>query len=468
MNNALHEHDPLPTGWRVPWTLGVLALPIIAAMVSRTAMSFIDFVMVSKLGTEAQAAIGPAQLVVFCCISFCMGLVTSVATYVSQSLGRREWTNCSAYGWQGVWLSLLMGLAALPAWFGVGPLFAWVGHAPAVAAMETDYARIALLSLGPATAGCALANYYQGIHQPAVGWWSALIANVLNVAGNYALIYGHWGCPALGIAGAAWATTAASTLQTLIMLAWMIRPAAHRQFQSHATWRWNARKIWELIKLGLPAGLHFTSDIITWSIFTLWLVGRFGTEQLAAHNVVFKFLEISFMPTVGLGAAVTAAVGKAIGHGRPDHARLVTRWATMFAVGYMGLIAACYLVFRMKLPGLLTDDPQVVSWASKLLLCCAIFQVFDALGITHVSALRGAGDVHWPAYLAIGYGVTLFLGGSFLIAWLRPQWQALGPWSVATVYIMLLGVTFWIRWLRGSWESIQLLPTMQGEETGRR
>ncbi len=146
-----------------------------------------------------------------------------------------------------------------------------------------------------------------------------------------------------------------------------------------------------MIWFGLPAGVQFTIDIVAFTIFTLLLVGRFGTAQLAAHNLVFKFLEISFMPTVGLGTAVTAAVGKAIGQGRPDLARTIVRWATLFAILYMGTIGLGYVVFNHRLPGLLSDDPEVIRWAGRLLWLCAVFQVFDGLGIVQVYALRGAG-----------------------------------------------------------------------------
>lgn len=454
----LTDKTPLPKqGWRIGWGLLVLAAPIIASMISRTVMSFIDFIMVSQLGTEAQAAIMPAGILLFCVIAFGMGLLSMVGTFVAQSLGRGRLADCSAYAWQGIWLSLLLAVVLLPTWWLAPPLFAAVGHAPAVQEMETVYVQIGILGLFPTMGSMALSNFFTGVHKPMVGFWAALVSNVFNAVGNYALIFGHFGLPAMGIAGAAWATQAAAALQMTILLAWMLRPAAARLYHTRHTWRPDLSRLRRITWFGLPAGVQYTIDIISFTILTLLLVGRFGTEQLAAHNLSFKFLEISFMPTVGLGAAVTAAVGKAIGQGHFDLARTITRWAAAMGIGYMGLIGAVYLGFRHEMISLLTDDPVVMRWAGHMLVLCAIFQIFDALNIIHLSALRGAGDNHWPAIMSTVSAAVLMIGGGWMVIHLAPQWGSLGPWAAATVHIMALGILFWARWKWGPWERIDLI-----------
>ena len=449
---------PLPTtGWSVPANLLRLAGPVIATMISRTVMSFVDFVMVSQLGTEAQAAIMPAGILLFTVTSLGMGMLTMVNTFVAQSLGRGRPADCSAYAWQGLYLSWAIGLLTLPFWFFVPAVFTWVGHEPAVRELEIVYVQIGVLGLAPMLGGMALANFFNGIHRPMVGFWAALISNLFNVAANYTLIFGHFGLPAMGIAGAAWATLLAGCLQMTVLLVWMLRPHCHRLYQSRQMWRPSLSRLRDIIWYGLPVGLHFCVDIGAWTIFTLFLVGQFGTEQLAANNIVFKLLELSFMPTVGLGVALTAAVGKAIGQKRRDLARLTVRWAMLFAVGYMGLVAVGYLTLRHPMIGLFTDDQAVTGWAAKLLIFCAIFQIFDALGITYGSALRGAGDSYWPAIAGTAYAVVIFLGGGYLLARVAPQWNCLGPWAAATVYISILGATLWLRFQFGPWERIEML-----------
>ena len=434
----------------------MLAAPIVAAMISRTVMSFVDFVMVSQLGTAAQAAIMPAGVLLFCFISFGMGAATAVSTFVSQSLGRDRPADCSAYGWQGLYVGLGFGLLLLPLWLLVPPFFHWVGHAPDVQAMEIDYARIGVLGIGPFVAGIALTEYFNGIHKPGVGLIAAVLSNAFNAGANYALIFGHWGMPAMGIRGAAWGTVAAAVIQLLILFGWMLRPASHRRFHAWHTWRPSGHRIRRMLAVGAPAGFQFTTDILAWTIFTLFLVGRFGTTQLAASNLVFKFMEVSFMPTVGLGVAVVAAVGRAIGQGRHDLARLSVKWGVIYGMGYMGTLAVIFLLNRHRLPALITDDPEVIAWAGKLLICVAVFQIFDAMAIMFNSALRGAGDTRWPAAVFLLYAGVLFVGGGYLVAYLRPGWGSLGPWAVATTYVVVLGVTFLARFRFGPWERIDL------------
>lgn len=455
------SHDPLPTGWRVPVVLLALAGPIIATMISRTAMNFIDFVMVSQLGTEAQAAIVPAGVTLFILIAFGMGVLQATSTFVSQSLGRREYAACSSFAWQGVWLSIFLGGIALPLWPLVRPFFAWVGHDPGVVAMETDYFQIGLISIGPVLVATALGSFFQGIHRPMIGLWATVIANIFNVIANYALIFGHFGFPALGIAGAAWATTVASLVQAIVMVLWWLRPRCHEEFASRSTWRINWDRLWRTLRVGMPMGFHFVTDVTAFTIFTLFLVGQFGTVQLAAHNLALKLLEISFMPVLGLGFAITAAVGKAIGRGRRDYARLVSRWALGIAITYMGTMAVCFVIFRETMPTWLVDlsDPaaeEVIRWSALLLLCCAAFQLFDAANIVYSSALRGAGDTMFPAIVSVTLSLGLLVGGGFAIAGLRPDLGALGPWLLATLYVIVVGLFMIARWVWGPWEKIDL------------
>lgn len=446
-----------PSIWRIAGALVVLATPIIASMVSRTVMSFVDFVMVSELGTEAQAAIMPAGIMLFTVMSFAFGVLSVINSFVAQSLGRGLPEDTTAYAWQGIWISAVMSLAVLPAYFAVPSIFAWIGHAPVVQAMEVSYTQIGILGFFPALASAALSNFFNGIHKPAVGFWAALAGNLFNVVGNYALIFGHFGFPALGIAGAAIATQLAGLVQMLILLGWMLRPAVARAYGSWRTWRPDAARLRAIFWHGAPAGVQFSADIISWAVFTTLLVGRFGTAQLAANNLCFKLLEMSFMPTVGLGVALTAAVGKAVGERRPWHARRVTRCGLGIGIVWMGLIALLYLVAGDWMVNALTDDPEVARWAKRILWFCAVFQVFDAVGIIHVNALRGAGDNHWPALVSATYALTLFLGMAWVVSESFPQWQSLGPWGVGTGYIIVLGLTLWARWRWGPWERMDLL-----------
>jgi MATE family multidrug resistance protein len=442
--------------WTIPLQLLQLSAPVIASMISRVAMGFVDFAMVSTLGTQAQAAMPAANMVLFSVIGFGMGALSMVNTFVSQALGRSEPRECSAFAWQGAYLGLLLWCVALPGWWAIPSLFAWIGHEPGVQALEVEYAKIGLLSMGPALASMALAGFFTGLHRPRVPLIAAVVSNLFNVAGNYALIFGHWGFPAMGVAGAAWATTLASVLNAAILLAWLLTPTYQREFFTRDMWRPSLERMKRLSWFGLPAGAHFAFDIATWTVFTNVFVGRFGQEQLAAHNICMQFLHLSFMPAVGIGVALGVMVGKFIGERQLAMAHAAVRWGMTVGLAYMGLLGVAMFVWRFDLVLLFNDDPEVVKWGGRIFIFCAMFQVFDAMNIVYSHALRGAGDTHWPAYAIFILASTLLVGGCLLAVKLFPQWGSAGPWTAATVYIVVLGSVFALRYRWGPWAKIEL------------
>ena len=456
--------SPLPAAPRQrDLALGLLALagPVIATNMSRTVMSFVDFVMVSRLGAEEQAAILPARFVVFCAVAFGLGLVSAVNTFVSQSLGKQQLSECSAYGWQGLYLALVAGVVFLPAYWLVEPFFRWADHGPVVMQLEVAYTRIGIFGIAPSIAAAALANFFTAVHRPAIGLGSMVIGNVFNVIANYALIYGHFGFAAMGIEGAAWGTLAATILQVLILIVWILLPRYGRTYGSWHTWRPSPRRLRALAKVGMPAGAQFGIDILTWALFTIILVGQFGPIQLAANNICFAFLEFSFMPAVGLGMALTAMVGRSIGEGRPDLARQFVSWAMFFNVGYMTTIGLTMAVFRYELPALLTHGatPQaaeVIAAAGPLMIMSAVFQMFDGIGITLNRALQGAGDTLYSAVAFLASSVLVLMGGGWLMTVVFHEWASIGPWLAATAHLLTVAALLWVRYRYGPWERMEL------------
>ena len=441
----------------VPLTLLCLAGPIIATMISHTVMSFVDFVMVSTLGTQAQAAIAPAGILVWLLLCFGVGVLGSVNTFVSQSLGRGRLSDCSGYAWQGVHLALLLSVLLLPCWWLIDPILKLADHAPRVMALEDAYIKPRLVGLFPIIASVSLANFFNGIHRPSMQLIAVVVANVFNFLANYALIFGHFGFPAMGIAGAAWATVAASAFHVLMLFGFLLHPHFARTYGSWRTWRIDWPKISRLVWFGLPIGLYSVAEVSGWTFFTFFLIGQFGTVQLAANNVCFKFNEISFMPAVGLSIALSAAVGKAIGRRDLALARRYVRWGLGFSVGYMSLIGMNFAFWRGTLIGLLSEDPQVIAWGGRIMLCMAVFQFFDAFHLTYSGALRGAGDTHWPAYAGIALSLVFLIGGGVAVTRFFPEVQSVGPWIMAAVFIVILGIVMSLRYWGGRWEGMEIL-----------
>ncbi len=184
-----------------------LSAPMVVAYISFTIMQFVDRLMVSRLGTEALAAVLPAGFVAFLPGSFAIGVMTSVNTFASQSLGRGDRKACSNYCWQAIYMGLAYSFVVLAFMWPAAPaIFKIMGHAPEVVAMEVIYLRIMLYVQILAVFIWSSSQFFMGVHRPIIMMYSAICGQVVNVAANYILIFGKFGFPAMGIAGAGWGT----------------------------------------------------------------------------------------------------------------------------------------------------------------------------------------------------------------------------------------------------------------------
>jgi multidrug resistance protein, MATE family len=436
-----------------------LAVPNVASTVAQTLMSFTDFVIVSRMSaaSQAQAAVSSASLMFITLLALPMGTMTCVTTMVSQSLGAGRQRDCATYAWQGIWMSLLFGAGALLLWPLVPSLYQLFGHEPAVCSMEVNYTHIRLLSLGIAGATIALDNFFNGIHRPAINTVSVILSVVVNAVLAYAWVLGKLGFPAMGVAGAAWATVVATLLRAVFQISAMCFGKTASKFEPLKAWRWDREKMVRLCWVGWPAGAAFLTDIAAWTVFQLAIIGHFGTTDMAATGSVFRYLEVSFMPAVGIGMAVSTAVGKAIGQGHPRLARRITWIGTAINVAYMSLMAFLFITCGGVFMRFISTDPVVIQLGTRLFIYAAVFQFFDAIAITHSCALRGAGDTMWSSVVGAAEVWIILIGGGALVARLRPDLGSAGPWGFAAAFVICIGITLYLRWWWGRWETLDVI-----------
>ena len=435
-----------------------LAAPMVVTNISFTIMQFVDRFMVSRLGTTALAAILPAAIVSFVPASFALGVITTVNTFVSQSLGRGNKRDCSNYCWQVIYMGLAyFAIVIAIMWPSAPQIFKIMGFAPAVVKLEVTYLRIMLYSQMLLVFIWASSQFFMGIHRPIITMYAALCSQMVNVAANYVLIFGKFGFPEMGIAGAGWGTFIGVVVGAAIRMAMFLSGDINATFKCRQSLKVDFRKMIDLIKIGFPAGFGFTINVAFLGMILFGLVTRFGTESLAATSAVFSCINVSVMPVVGIGTALTAAVGKAIGKGRKDMAIKQTSVSLKIALVYMGLVGVCFFIFRGAImrfwaPG----DDKVIAAGINILICAAIFQVFDAATIIYNGSLRGAGDTVWLAGIsAFGAAVPLGLGG-FLIVRFFPELAALGPWIAFTINIIVVGLASRWRFKSNRWMQIDL------------
>ena len=434
-----------------------LSAPMIVTYAAFTVMQFVDRFMVSRLGTEALAAVLPAGVMCFLPASFLLGMMTSVNTFVSQSLGRGEKQNCSNYCWQAIYMGLsYFTVAAAFMWLAAPAIFKAMGHEPAVIEMEVIYLRIVIFAQLVAVFIWATSQFFMGIHRPKTMMYAGLLGQVINIAANYLLIFGKFGFPAMGIAGAAWGTFIGISAEAVVLIAVFLGGKTNRDFNSRGATKIDFSKMRDLLKVGLPAGASLTINVALMGVILFGLVGRFGKEALAATSAVFSCINVAIMPVVGMGVALTATVGKAIGENKKDVAVKQTNVCLRTAMVYMLVIAVGILMFRDGIMRFWSSDPKVVEAGYNILILAVIFQMFDVPSIVYRCSLRGAGDTMYLAVVS-AIGAVLILGvGGFLIQKFFVELGALGPWIAATGNVVLVAIANWWRFKSNSWMRIDL------------
>ena len=430
--------------------------PIILGSLSFTLMQFVDQIMVSMLGTNALAACGSAGIWSYIMGCLLFGVVGCVSTFVSQSYGRGDLSECARYTWQGIYLSGAAGVLALGLYPLAPCLFNAMGHNPEITHAEILFFRVRLLGYFAMAWTTALSSFFQGIGRPAIPMFAGIAANAVNLLLNYLLIFGHFGFPAMGIAGSALATVLASMFQGGVMqYVFMSRPFDQRYHSRHAL-AFNFRRCYELSRIGLASGIAVFMDVCNWGIFTSFVVGHFGATSLAAHNAAMAFMQLSFMPALGVNAGIAALVGQYIGRKDCDTAVARTYTGIKLTIAYMGMAGLIFGVFGKELMHyFFSNDPEVLSLGQKLLVLAAIFQAFDAINIVTMGALRGAGDTWWMAMLVSVGSYCFFLPLSLLLAF-SAGWGAVGAWMGATTYIILLSGVVLFRFRQGRWRTIKI------------
>lgn len=434
-----------------------LAGPMVVSTISMTVMQFVDRFMVSRLGTDALAAVLPAGFVAFLPGGFAVGALTSLNTFVSQSFGRREQTNCSRYFWQAIYLALgYCAIVLAVMWPAARSVFSLLGQPAAVIEMEVIYLRIMLLANFVAVINWSSGHFFMGVHRPMIIMCSSLCGQVVNVLANYALIFGKFGLPAMGIAGAAWGTFVGMSVAASINVAVFLSDPINHQFRSRHTFRPAIALMRALLRVGIPAGVGLMVNVALWGVVLFALVGRFGKEAMAATSAVLSYTNLSTMPIVGISTALAAAVGKAIGSGRKDLAMRQTKGCLRIALIYMGLVGACFLFLRDSLMVFWSRDPEVLAVGSQILVLAALYQTFHAARIIYGGALRGAGDTTWLAIIS-GIGAIGILGlGGVLVVRICPGLGALGPWALAAMSIAIVGLANRWRFKSKRWMRIDL------------
>jgi MATE family multidrug resistance protein len=426
-----------------------LAVPVVLSELGWIAQGVVDNIMVGRLGPAAIGAVALGNAVYYTPCLFGIGLLLGLDTLVSQAYGRRDHDECHRWLAQGVYLAcivtppLMILIAALSYGF---PRF---GVIPEVASLSGGYLRILNWGTLPLLLYGGTRRYLQGVGQVRVITLTYVLANLMNWAGDWVLIYGKLGFPALGVNGSAISTCIARAGMAVAMLAFAWRYERKRGHPLFAHWAGpQLVRLRQLVRLGAPAAGQIVLEVGAWNLST-FSAGYLTPVALATHTIALNYASISYMVPLGVSAAAAVSVGHAIGAGDLGRARRAGWLALALGTGFMICAGVVFLVAPQPLIRLYTLDPRVMVLGPTLLLIAAAFQIFDGIQTVSTGALRGLGETRVPMIAnLLGYWVMgLPLG--FVLCFVL-KWGIYGMWIGLTLSLIVIATTLLVRWNRDS------------------
>jgi MATE family multidrug resistance protein len=430
-----------------------VAGPVILAELGWMGMGVVDTIMVGPLGPAAIGAVGVGSSLHFALAIFGMGLFLGLDTLVSQAFGAGRLDECQAWLARGVTLAIVLTVPFLVVGFALQYTIPWLGFHPAVKPLLVSYFSILLWSTPFLLFYATFRRYLQGMHTVTPVMFALVSANGVNAVANWALIYGNAGFPALGSAGAAWATLLSRGYMATVLLAAAMRtwlrqaPAPQPALADARSSRRRERaQMWRLIELGFPAASQITLEVGVFAAASA-LAGMLTPTAVASHQIALNIIAVAFMIPLGLSSAGAVRVGHAIGSGDPRRAAAAGWTAILLGAAFMALMAVTFVTIPRLLIGLFTQDENVLTLASSLLLVAAVFQLFDGLQGVTTGALRGLGDTrtpmitnlagHWLLGLPVGYTLCFAAG-----------WGVIGLWTGLSVGLIVVGIVLLAVWRR--------------------
>lgn len=426
-----------------------LAIPLVLAELGWMSMAVVDTMMVGRLPNSAVAisAVSLGGILVHTLAFFGGGLLVGLDTLVSQAFGAGQREDCHRSLVQGIYLSLaLTPLLMAPVWF-FDPLLRHAGIAPDILALAVPYSKAMAWGTLPLLLYFGVRRCMQSMNMVRPIAFALITANIINAVGNWLLIYGKLGAPAMGAVGSGWSTAWARIYLAAVLVGYLLwYDRKHRTRLLRTPIQPDLRRIRRLLALGFPAAMQISLEIGVFALVTA-LIGRLGAVALASHQIALNTVSLTYMVPLGVSSAAAVRVGQAIGRKDSLGARDAGGSAIFYGATFMTIAGIALLVFPRGIARLFTPDAAIIRSTVYLLAAGAAFQLFDGIQTVATGALRGAGDTRTPMFC---HFTAYWIIGLPLGSWLcfSRGWGAFGLWAGLSLALILIGIVLLFAWRR--------------------
>ncbi len=440
-----------------------LAFPLVIAQLAQNTVSFVDTIMVGRLGNDALAGIAIGSTVFHFVLIVLAGVILGVSPIVSQATGANDPETAARVTRQGLWMGVILFLPAFVLYWNAYPLLIYLGQSPETARDSSEYLRAISWGLLPALWVMALRGLLEGQSNTRPIMLISFAGVFLNVFFNDLLMFGRYGLPKLGLVGTGYASSIVFT-SVFLMTAFYV----HFRYRKLRVFRGirqpDPKMLKELARVGGPIGLTLGFEMSMFSAAAI-AMGTLGKIELAAHQIALQTASISFMIPLGLAIATSVRVGQAIGRKSTREAEIAGHVSMLVCMGVMcvsGLIFWCFprLIIGLYIDAGAPENKEVVKFATGFLAIAAVFQIVDGLQVSASAGLRGLKDTtaamiltlisYWGIGVTSGavfcyqfglrgnglwYGMTLGLASAAVLLSVRFQTQVKSPRQTSASYI---------------------------------
>jgi len=433
----------------------VLGLPLVGGHMAQMSIGLTDTIMVGWYGAEALATVTLANTLFFTLFLFGCGFAWAVMPMVATFAAESDNQKVRRATRMGLWLSAMFCVCMFPLLWWSEAVLGLLGQTPVIAEQAQLYLRVLAFGLLPALVTMTLKSYLAALEKTQVVFWVTVVAVPYNALANYALIFGNFGFPELGIQGAAIASLSTHVFSMLVVVGYiLVFVPEHSLFQR--LWKPDNDMLAQVFRLGWPIGLTSLSEVGLFAASAI-MMGWLGTIALAAHGIALQLASITFMLHLGISNAATVRAGNA--YGRRDWPHMARGGRVVLGMSVVCSLATIlvFVVFPVPLISVFLDpdDParaDIISAGVILLLLAAIFQLVDGAQVVALGLLRGVQDTGIPMVLAAISYFGLGLPSAYVLGFVL-DWGGPGVWSGLVLGLaaaaVLLNHRFWFKTVPG-------------------
>lgn len=443
-------------------TIIAIAWPLIIANSFWNLQLTIDRIFLGMLSTESLGAAMAVMGVFWVPMALLQQTASYVTTFVAQYFGANEHEKIGSCLWQSIYVSVIGGFAFLFLNFVSADFFSAVGHSSEIQNLEIIYFNSISYSALPTALVAAVSGFFTGLGRTKTVIGINFVGLLLNAILDYLFIFGKFGIPAMGVAGAGYATSLATLGAAIYGLYLVFQSENELKYKVISDWKLKLSLVKQFLKYGLPSGLQWALEGLAFTVFLI-IMGRLqnGEAALASSSIAVTVMMLSVLPSMGVAQAVMTLVGQNLGEKKPDQAEEVTYYGIKISLTYMSIVALSFLLIPNFYLSWFQNQNNQELWAQvsvivpKLLSIVAIFTVLDSAYLNISFALKGAGDTRFVSLMALLIPWPFMVLPAYLVK--DFDHAVIWAWGFAAVYSVIITTILFFRFKGGKWKLMSVI-----------